>query len=903
MSATTPRRSFSCLLFGPALFLTASCFAFVLEQHWRGRDDAGLAPRRLARAWHGPPVSPYRASNSSDSPVIDPVMAYSTYLGGTNFANIPTPTQGAYASFVDGQGNVYLTGSTNSPNFPVTSGVIQTTNPSQEYISFVSKISPDGQSLAFSTYVNLTKQYENSALAVDSSGNIFVAGTNPSFLIPAGTTPFQSTPKTADSILIVKLNSTATKVLNATYLSGSGSERLWGLAVDADGNVYATGGTNSSDFPTKNPLQATLTAGTNAFVTKLDSSLSNLLYSTYLGGTSSATANSIAVDNSKNAYVVGDAGLGFPTTSGAAQATCHFFPCGFMAKLDFSGSSLLYATYIDGSLPMSVAVDQSKNAFISGVLSAFTNDFPQVKPLQSCIPLGGFVSEISATGALAFSTCLGVNGFTYVTVDGSGVAYVTGSADDTLPLKNPIQKNANPTPSSTCFVSAIDANAGSLLFSSFLRGSCTTVGTDSNGNIYVAGYASAPFPILNALQPSPSPQLNGCLPTLTCAVTDATIVKISPNDGAAAALSPAAIAFTPQLVGTSSLPQPVTVVDMGSAPLTVSNAVATGDFSAQNGCTTAVAPAGGTCAIQVTFTPTTVGARTGALTITDSSAGSPRTVQLTGEGGQAIAMIFPTTLSFYAAIHTTTGNAITISNTGAIALQISNIQVSGAPFSETNDCGTSVAPNNICHVNVAFSPTAVGNASGTLTITDTAANSPQTLSLTATAVAASLGLGFAPSNGSIAMTAGSSATTVLGIGGAGIGGSVTLTCAGAPTGATCTLSPSTLQISATSASTVGLTVTTTARSNLLFVAPNLVPWLWATAIFGCLILLRAVSAHSSLRPRWRFVPLMALSLCACGGGRSSGGGGGGTPAGSYTISVTAQSGSTTQSFNVPLTVQ
>jgi hypothetical protein len=215
MSPMTRRRSWIFLLFASFLLLTVSRFAFVVEQHGRGSHDADVVQGRAA-AWHSPPVRPHRASNSAHSRVIDPVLAYSTYLGGTNFANIPTPNQGAYASFVDPQGNVYLTGSTNSPNFPVTPGVIQTTNPSQAYVSFVSKISPDGKSLVFSTYVNLTKQYVNSALAVDSSGDIFVAGTNPSFVMPAGTTPFQATPKTANSILIVKLNSTATKVLNAT---------------------------------------------------------------------------------------------------------------------------------------------------------------------------------------------------------------------------------------------------------------------------------------------------------------------------------------------------------------------------------------------------------------------------------------------------------------------------------------------------------------------------------------------------------------------------------------------------------------------------------------------------------------------------------------------------------------
>jgi hypothetical protein len=157
---------------------------------------------------------------------------------------------------VDGAGNVYVTGPTNAPDFPVTPGVVQTTNPSQAEISFLTKINPSGTSLIFSTYLNLS---DFSVLAVDPFGNIFVGGTNSSFPIPSGTSPFQAIPRTPNNILIVKLNSTATTVLDATYLGGSGQDYLWGLAVDAAGSVYAAGSTTSNDFPiTKNAIQPSL---------------------------------------------------------------------------------------------------------------------------------------------------------------------------------------------------------------------------------------------------------------------------------------------------------------------------------------------------------------------------------------------------------------------------------------------------------------------------------------------------------------------------------------------------------------------------------------------------------------------------------------------------------------------
>jgi len=137
---------------------------------------------------------------------------------------------------------------------------------------------------------------------VDSSGNIFVTGEAFSLPIPAGTSPFQSTPRAMRSIGILKLNSTATTVLNATYLDGSGIDAVRSIAVDSAGNLYVSGDTNSNDFPTtQNALQTTLGSAQNGFLTKLNSTLSALVYSTYLGQTSETGGfptgpHSLAVD-------------------------------------------------------------------------------------------------------------------------------------------------------------------------------------------------------------------------------------------------------------------------------------------------------------------------------------------------------------------------------------------------------------------------------------------------------------------------------------------------------------------------------------------------------------------------------------------------------------------------------
>jgi hypothetical protein len=388
-------------------------------------------------------------------------------------------------------------------------------------------------------------------------------------------------------------------------------------------------------------------------------------------------------------------------------------------------------------------------------------------------------------------------------------------------------------------------------------------------------------------------------------------VKISPTNGAAAALTPASVTFGAQQVGTTSAAQAVTVIDMWSAPLTVSNATVTGDFSIQNGCSS-VAAAGGTCAIQVTFTPTAVGTRAGTLTIIDNSPGSPRTVQLTAQGARPAATPSPSSLSFQNQPVGTTSSPqqVTLSNGGAVPLQILHLQTTG-PFSETNACGSTLSPSQGCFINVSFTPTATGIASGTLTITDDAADSPQTIPLTGNTGANSLGLAV-PTGASSSATVSAGATTsyILSVGGSGISGTASLTCTGAPAGGVCSI-PASVPVSATTASTFNVSVSTTMKAQSI---PQAIPspgrfgparWPWSLAIIGCLFLLRAAAAASGKRLRLRFAPFMTIALCACGCGSSSTHTSNPTftQVGTYTLVVTAQSGSTTQSQNLTLNVK
>jgi hypothetical protein len=880
--------------------------------------------RLLSLAVHHTPLASHPKPDQNLR--FDPVLAYSTYLGGASSANYPFDMlQVATVILTDAAGNLYVAGSTNSRSFPVTPSVVEPNNPQKNLLGFLAKLDPTGQSLIFSTYIDGISGV--SAMAMDADGNIYLAGLAtqpnnsgvPMLPIPPGSTPFQAAPKGNG---ILKLNGTATTVLAATYLGGSGDDTVTGLAVEpgnGTSDLYVTGSTSSNDFPTQAPLQASLGSSNNVFVTVLNPALSAAVYSTYLGQRSIATSgngpHAIAVDAAGDAYIVGSANSGFPTTAGAIQTACPD-GCAFVSELNPTGSALLYSTYFGtgDARANAVAVDSAKNTYIEGD-ATLSSDITAVNPVPGFFACAtpnvgsGFVSEISASGSLTFSSCV-VGSRPTIALDGSGNISITGTASLGFPLKNPIQSNAPDT--GAPYIATINPNTSTLLFSSFLGDgqgnspSINDITIDSSGDVYAAGYGND-FPVFNALQSLPAggdppcPVMNPCENG-----TNVDILKIAPTNAAAAALSPALLTFPAQAVGTPSSPQTVAVIDLGSAFLTISNITATGDFSVQDACTASVAGAGGTCALQVTFTPTALGTRTGTLTITDSSAGSPRTVQLTGVGGAVAAVLSPSGLTFASQQPNTTSPSqqVTLSDSGAIPLQIDHVDITG-PFAETNQCGVTLSAGQGCFIMVTFTPTAAGPATGTLSVTDNAPGSPQSITLTGTGGTPNLGLALAPSSSlSATVNAGSAADYELLIGGQGIGGIAMVTCTGAPTGAACGVGAGpTVTLSATTPATIGVGVSTTSRSHLFPTPFSPATWLWVLAIIACLHLFKAVSAQPSPRLRWRLVPLLAVTLSACGGGgSSSSNSGGGTPVGTYTLVITAKSGSNTQALSLTLIV-
>jgi len=250
---------------------------------------------------------------------------------------------------------------------------------------------------------------------------------------------------------------------------------------------------------------------------------------------------------------------------------------------------------------------------------------------------------------------------------------------------------------------------------------------------------------------------------------------------------------------------------------------------------------------------------------------------------------------------------VILENTGSAALTVTKVAISGAnaaEFAETNNC-TTVQPLGTCTINVTFAPTASGTASATLKVTDNTVNGAQTDALSGVGIGLGLGLGLGGSS-SATVAAGNTATYMLSIGGAGVGGQTSLTCTGAPTGANCSISPSSLNVSATSASPLTVMVTTTSRAMAALSTSRFTPapWLWAVALVGVVMLPGSgIRRQSAMRYLHALSLGMLLLLCCCGGGSSQQTNPNGTPAGTYTLTVSATSGSTTQSMQLALTVQ
>ncbi len=751
------------------------------------------------------------------------------------------------------------------------------------------------------------------AVAIDTQGSCYMAGVG---IINPTPGAFQST-KPSGGQFVMKVDG-AGNTLYATYLGGSGGDRPSGLAVDGDGNVYITGSTASNDFPTLHAFQLTLAGRLDVFMAALNATGTALIYSTYWGGVGDDSSTSIAVDDAKNAYITGSTSTtDFPTVSPLQGALAGG---AFVTKLDPSGMPI-YSTYLGGPGPVksagtAIAADSNGNAYIAGVAGA---GLPLANPIQNTTAdQSAFVSKLNAGGsALLYSTYLGeLTVPTGIAIDSARRVYIAGqvfvngtSTSGSVPLASPIQSKVG-AGTSDGFVTVLNSAGTSLVFSTYLGGDDDTVsglGIDSATNLYLTGVATGPFPIVNAS--------NGVyLPLVPQSINEFSpspqgyVLKI--NLLAGTSLShPDTVDFRtdPLPVGSFATVEVLLANTSASASIVIANIAITGDYSQTNDCPQTLLPAT-SCKFQVNFAPTTGGERSGIITITDTAPGSPHVIHLIGSGLVPQVSLSPNTLAFASQVVGTSSavQIVNLTDTGSASLAISNIATSG-DFSESNNCGTGIAPRVTCQISVLFSPTLMGDRTGVLSIIDGASDSPQMVSLSGTGVGTSLGLGVPPGGSSTAtVLAGAPATYLLAIGGSGKSGTASLSCTGAPMGANCSV-PATENFDAVTPATFTVTVTTTSRSQSALRAPGSLrsSWLWAMAIMA-LVLPSVGGSKRSIRSKARFLPLLlVLLLCSCGGsgGSNSPANPNGTPAGTYNLTINATSGSNTQSAPLTLVVK
>ncbi len=446
--------------------------------------------------------------------VIDPTLVYSTYLGGSG-------DDSGSSVAVDSSGNVYIAGTTASTNFPTHGPAFSTNNGLSDI--FVTKIDAAGANVLYSTYIGGSGLDRADGIAIDSTGNAYVVGR-----VDSTSTNFPSTPGSFAPFyrggdfdgIVFKLNAQGNTLIYSGFLGGEENDSVEGIAVDAAGVAYVTGGTKSNAFPTTvGAFQGTRAGDTDAFLTKINAAGSSLLYSTFIGGSGTDRGSGVVIDGNGIAYVAGyGASPDFPTENPFQAGFGGSFDA-FIAKFDTNASgfnSLLFCTYLGGAgddKAFGIAADSGvNNIYVVGQTSS--NNFPVLNPVQpsSGGSFDAFLAKIASDGTKVYATYFGGSGDdrgTGLAVNSSGV-YLTGFTSSTnLPTVSPLQLNNGG--GFDAFVAKLNPAGNALLYSTYIGGTANenfvAAVTSTNpiavdvSNAYITGYtSSANFPVGSPLQ-------------------------------------------------------------------------------------------------------------------------------------------------------------------------------------------------------------------------------------------------------------------------------------------------------------------------------------------------------------------------------------------------------------------
>lgn len=695
------------------------------SSHGNGNGQRAVAGRfiQLASDKIGFEIGDYDRTRTL---VIDPVLGYSTYLGGSGNETYPTIAIDAAPL-----PNAYVTGSTTSMDFPIVANT--TTPPFQSTLKgaanvFVAKINPTGSALIYSTYLGGTGTDASSGIAVDSGFNVYVAGTTSSADFPVtSSTAFQRAPKTTGNhVFVTKLDSNGSVLLYSTYLSGSGTDTAAGIAIDNKSDAFVTGTTTSTDFPTFGAgLTATCCPVSNpaanqffvAKVNTLGTSSASLAYSTYFGGgnpsNAVATGGGIAVDSSGNAYITGganflhtgDATTDFPILNAqqgclntlGSPASCPATGVGaqdaFVAKINPNaapGAQLIYSTYLGGNLEdvgYGIAVDTANNAYVTGKTSSpAITGLSTSKPYQQTLATApdAFVAKIgnpvTVNGVL--NPVYPLNYFSYLGGNGTDIGYaiavdaiqgvrVTGSTTSTdFPLLATGESALVPPPIQSTLQGGIDA---------FVARIDTTTTTSSTGAGQFATYlggsgddrgtgiavdSNGAAYVTGETASTNFPVVSPAIQSSRKGAMDAFVSKLVPVSSLTltASVSPTTVGLGNQASFKYTITNP--------GPETAANVVFTGAVPTTNGTFTSVTSSPGSC------TPPTATVIT--CTIGTLTAGSSATVTV---------ILTPTSAGSLGNSGSVTANG-TAGVSASTSVTVTDFSISVAPTSVTVPAGT-----------------------------------------------------------------------------------------------------------------------------------------------------------------------------------------------------------------------
>jgi len=700
-------------------------------------------------------------------------LIFSTYIGGSG-------DDLARALAVDSQGNSYITGNSQSPDFPTTPGAFMTQCPGLCNTPFVSKFDPDGL-LVYSTYTGGSNAAAW-AIAADSLGSAYITGSIASDDLPvvnAFQPNFAGTPSTnTRNAFVQKLDPTGAQLLYSTYLGG-GSDHGTAITVDSLGSAYVAGHSGGF-FPVKNPLQ--LDVGTY-FLTKFTPQGNGLVYSTLLGmGGEYDQPNAVAVDSVGNAYIAGAVTtMNYPLTLDAFDTSCTGMvlpsgadgcssPLAYVVAMNSAGTGLLYSTFLGDGSANAITMDSSGNAYVAGTTASYS--FPLINNIENQQPgaefgygVGGaFVAKLNSAGFPTFSTYLaGINGGEYasgIAVDADQNVVVAGTTgSNNFPVVNPFSlrpavgfvAKVAPERAPGLSVSSLQpliivrnvstetVSISNIAVASTTPGIPFSVTGNCGASVSLAP-ATQCFLMILATSPTPLDQVKITIASNVAGSPQTfTALAVTPSSFPPSPLqfSPSTLRFPPQLVSTASNPQTVTITNIRPETVTIDSVQASvPDFVTLDRCTGNL-PSGVSCNIEVSFQPSQPNSNGtfGNLNITYSAS------FITGAPAQESLFLgaqpFPNPIftsspsqSFGSQYIGVPGmpRIVTLSNVAPYPVSLGSLSVSG-PFSISKNCGNSLPAYGNCRVAVTFAPTQNGFASGNLLIAYSGQGSPANVAL------------------------------------------------------------------------------------------------------------------------------------------------------------------------------